>query len=379
MNTPKYNASPSRVGATCALDGCHGYGTISVPYPCLMCSRYLIAHSHTGTQMPRPPQRPPFRPSAPRPPFRQPNPEESHGRMIPIKHTGPLPWVQLRNAIFHPSIFRKMIGRISPEARNGDLVAVSTTATPPRFGTGLLLHPGPHRPPHADLRPLTRRRIPHLPTPRRRRRSPHQPARPRYHHQRLPRRPRRRRCPPRPLLIDRFRRLLPSSNSSTFPCSAACRNHRRRTEKLFSRSKKSSSAPTSASRTTKASSSHRMPPPAHKSTAPPTANPPSSPRTTSASRSTSPTATKPASSPTSMRATGLHLTEFTEGKDVLDLCSYSGGFGVYAATLGKANHVTCVDLDEDAIAPRPSATPTSTRSTKPSIPPTPTPSPTSAN
>jgi 23S rRNA (cytosine1962-C5)-methyltransferase len=35
---------------------------------------------------------------------------------------------------------------------------------------------------------------------------------------------------------------------------------------------------------------------------------------------------------------------------VLDLCAYSGGFGVYAAALGKARSVTFVDLDEDAIA-----------------------------
>src|SRR5207237_27102 len=46
----------------------------------------------------------------------------------------------------------------------------------------------------------------------------------------------------------------------------------------------------------------------------------------------------------------LGLTQFTPGKTVLDLCAYSGGFGVYSATLGKAAHVTCVDLDEDAIA-----------------------------
>ena len=44
------------------------------------------------------------------------------GRMTPINHTGPLPWVQLRNATFHPSIFKKMIGRLAPNAKNGDLV-----------------------------------------------------------------------------------------------------------------------------------------------------------------------------------------------------------------------------------------------------------------
>ena len=50
------------------------------------------------------------------------------------------------------------------------------------------------------------------------------------------------------------------------------------------------------------------------------------------------------------RENRMMLTEFTEGLEVWDLCSYTGGFGVYAATLGKAAEVTCVDLDEDAIA-----------------------------
>ena len=50
------------------------------------------------------------------------------------------------------------------------------------------------------------------------------------------------------------------------------------------------------------------------------------------------------------RENRLALTEFTPGVSVLDLCSYSGGFGVYAAVKGAAANVTCVDLDEDAIA-----------------------------
>ena len=59
------------------------------------------------------------------------------GRMTPISHTGPLPWVQLRNATFHPSIFKKMIGRIDPRAENGDLVTVYDRDGH-LFGTGLL-------------------------------------------------------------------------------------------------------------------------------------------------------------------------------------------------------------------------------------------------
>jgi 23S rRNA (cytosine1962-C5)-methyltransferase len=44
------------------------------------------------------------------------------------------------------------------------------------------------------------------------------------------------------------------------------------------------------------------------------------------------------------------LASFCEGKRVLDLCCNSGGFGVYAKSLGKAEEVTGVDLDEQAIA-----------------------------
>lgn len=40
------------------------------------------------------------------------------------------------------------------------------------------------------------------------------------------------------------------------------------------------------------------------------------------------------------------LAEFTPGKSVLDLCCYSGGFAIQAKTLGKAEEVVAVDLDE---------------------------------
>jgi 23S rRNA (cytosine1962-C5)-methyltransferase len=43
------------------------------------------------------------------------------------------------------------------------------------------------------------------------------------------------------------------------------------------------------------------------------------------------------------------LCDFTAGAEVLDVCSYTGGFGVYAAVLGGAEAVTCVDLDEYAV------------------------------
>src|SRR5262249_41311222 len=44
------------------------------------------------------------------------------------------------------------------------------------------------------------------------------------------------------------------------------------------------------------------------------------------------------------------LAAFCAGKRVLDLCCNTGGFAVYAKTLGKAEEVVGVDLDEQAIA-----------------------------
>jgi 23S rRNA (cytosine1962-C5)-methyltransferase len=44
------------------------------------------------------------------------------------------------------------------------------------------------------------------------------------------------------------------------------------------------------------------------------------------------------------------LAGFCEGKKVLDLCCNTGGFAVYAKSLGNAAEVTGVDLDEQAIA-----------------------------
>lgn len=44
------------------------------------------------------------------------------------------------------------------------------------------------------------------------------------------------------------------------------------------------------------------------------------------------------------------LAGYCAGKNVLDLCCYTGGFAVTAKTLGKAEEVTGVDLDEEAVA-----------------------------
>ncbi len=44
------------------------------------------------------------------------------------------------------------------------------------------------------------------------------------------------------------------------------------------------------------------------------------------------------------------LARFCEGRSVLDACCYTGGFGLNALIRGKAREVTCVDLDEKAVA-----------------------------
>ncbi len=58
-------------------------------------------------------------------------------RLKPVNHTGPMAWVQLRNLQFGVNIFRKMIGRTSPDACDGDLVRVYDRDGV-TFGTALL-------------------------------------------------------------------------------------------------------------------------------------------------------------------------------------------------------------------------------------------------
>lgn len=45
----------------------------------------------------------------------------------------------------------------------------------------------------------------------------------------------------------------------------------------------------------------------------------------------------------------LYASSLAEGKSVLDICSYTGGFGIYAMKLGGAKEVTCVELDAEAV------------------------------
>jgi 23S rRNA (cytosine1962-C5)-methyltransferase len=44
------------------------------------------------------------------------------------------------------------------------------------------------------------------------------------------------------------------------------------------------------------------------------------------------------------------LARFCTGRTVLDLCCYTGGFGLNALIRGQARELTCVDLDEKAVA-----------------------------
>lgn len=48
------------------------------------------------------------------------------------------------------------------------------------------------------------------------------------------------------------------------------------------------------------------------------------------------------------RENRLYASTLASGKKVLDLCSYTGGFGVYAGKLGGAESVTCVELDAES-------------------------------
>ena len=50
------------------------------------------------------------------------------------------------------------------------------------------------------------------------------------------------------------------------------------------------------------------------------------------------------------RENRLNLARFCQDRSVLDVCCYTGGFGLYALIKGRAKDVTCVDLDEKAVA-----------------------------
>jgi 23S rRNA (cytosine1962-C5)-methyltransferase len=50
------------------------------------------------------------------------------------------------------------------------------------------------------------------------------------------------------------------------------------------------------------------------------------------------------------RENRLAASEFARGRSVLDVCSYTGGFGIYAAKKGGAKDVTALELDPEAAA-----------------------------
>jgi 23S rRNA (cytosine1962-C5)-methyltransferase len=266
------------------------------------------------------------------------------GRMTPLAHEGPLPWVQLRNAQFHPSIFRKMIGRMGPTARNGDLVAVYDRDGK-RFGTGLLathsqigLRMLSFDASEMDESFLTVRLAAAVKLRRETLRLDATTDAYRVVHAEGDQLP--------GLIIDKLgdRAVVELFSYPMFRRVDVLRGELKRllgvSEVIVRADERVQEAEGFVTGgDVKGPQVHR-----------------------SADRKSvviQENGVRFQIDLTHGHKTGffcdqrdnrLHLTTFTEGADLLDLCCYSGGFGVYAATLGKAKHVTAVDLDEDAIA-----------------------------
>ncbi len=270
---------------------------------------------------------------------------ETQGRMKPISHAGKLPWVQLRNAMFHPSIYRKMVGRMDQRVQNGDLVTVYDRDGVV-FGSGLLSLNAP-----IGLHMLTfdaspaeeslimeriataaklRREILQLDKSGNAYRVVHAEG------DGLP-----------GLMVDRFDdyAVVELFNYPMFRRREAIREalktHLGVREVLFRADARVQEtegfgllddAPTGAQKQRGAD---------RKSTV----------ITENGLRfQIDLTHGHKTGFFCDQRENRLGVAQFTTGREVLDLCAYSGGFGVYAAALGKAKHVICVDLDEDAIA-----------------------------
>src|SRR6266700_7598668 len=78
----------------------------------------------------------------------RPNTEQSAAallqqRSLELPSSGPLPTVRLRSVRLHPHLFRKLVDKVDPAARPGDLVAVQTPQ-------GVLLGHGLYNP-HAEI------------------------------------------------------------------------------------------------------------------------------------------------------------------------------------------------------------------------------------
>lgn len=302
---------------------------------------------------PPPPPPPPNRPFRPARPFNRPSPHPAPrpdidapmGRMAPINHEGSLPWVQLRNALFHPSIYRKMIGRISPEAKNGDLVAVYDRDGN-RFGTGMLSTQSQIglRMLSFDKAPLDesfmaerlaaavklRREAMKLDAVTDAYRVVHAEG------DALP-----------GLIIDRYgdRAVV---ELFCFPMYRRLETIKEELRKLLGVKEVIARADIRVQNAEGFVLAEDAPQGPQKQRS---ADRKSTIITENGVRfQIDLTHGHKTGFFCDQRDNRLHLTEFTEGADVLDMCCYSGGFGVYAATRGKAAHVTCVDLDEDAIA-----------------------------
>ncbi len=266
------------------------------------------------------------------------------GRMVSINHTGPLPWAQLRNATFHPSIFRKMIGRIDTRVRNGDLVKVYDREGLV-FGTGMfsstsqiglrMLTFGPADvdesliPTRLAAAVALRRELLQLDRVSNAYRVVHAEG------DTLP-----------GLIVDRLGdfAVIELFSFGMF----------KRSEAIAARLKELLGVQEvliRADERVQEAEGFTL-----------TQGPEGPQRQRSENRRSTVITENNVRFQIDLthghktgffcdqRDNRLRLTRYTAGATMLDACSYSGGFGVYAALLGKARHVTCVDLDEDAIA-----------------------------
>lgn len=258
------------------------------------------------------------------------------GRMVPLSHTGPLPWVQLRNVVYGTSVFRKMIGRIANGLRAGDMVSVYDRDGVP-FGTAL----------YNSQAPIALRMIEFGTTA----------VDETFLEQRLERAVHFRR---QTLKLDAFTNAyrITHAEGDGLPgliidrlgdvavvefFSLAMHRRRERIEKSLLSLLDIKRVIFRADTAVQASEGFFMP---------------AAGRGHGAAGIINEHGLRFQVDLAGGHKTGFfcdqrdnrrRLTQFTTGAQVLDLCCYSGGFGVYAAALGNAANVTAVDLDENAV------------------------------
>ncbi len=258
------------------------------------------------------------------------------GRMVPLSHSGPLPWVQLRNVVYGTSVFRKMIGRIANGLRAGDMVSVYDRDGVP-FGTAIYNSQAP-----IALRMIEfgaasvdesfleqrleravhfRRQILKLDACTNAYRITHAEG------DGLP-----------GLIIDRL-----GDTAVVEFFSLAMHRRRERIEKSLLSQLDIKRVIFRADTAVQATEGFFMP---------------AAKNGPVAGGIITENGLRFAVDPAGGHKTGFfcdqrdnrrRLTRFTVGGQVLDLCCYSGGFGIYAAALGNAANVTAVDLDENAV------------------------------